>query len=184
VAALTGDLQQVPSAVSAIKVDGRRAYDRVRTGERVELTARPVQVSAFDVLEMRRVDGCVDVDVHVACSTGTYVRALARDLGAALGVGGHLTRLRRTRVGPFRLSEAGQLGETPPPVSSMTETVRRCFPCAEVDAEQAAYIRHGRALHLQLPAEGPVALLTGDGTFLALYEQRGDAAAAVAVFAD
>ncbi|CAA9341975.1 MAG: tRNA pseudouridine(55) synthase [uncultured Nocardioidaceae bacterium] len=183
VAGLTGDLQQVPSAVSAIKVDGRRAYERVRTGELVQLAARPVQVSVFDVLDIRRVDDCVDVDVRVACSTGTYVRALARDLGASLGVGGHLTRLRRTRVGPFRLSEAGELGDDAPTVLSMAETATRCFPCVELDEEQATYVTHGRALDLLLPTKGPVALLTVDGRFLALYEQRGKSAHAVAVFA-
>ena len=178
----TGELQQVPSAVSAIKVDGRRAYDRVRAGEQVRLAPRPVLVTAFDVLALRRVDSFVDLDVHVVCSTGTYVRALARDLGESLGVGGHLTRLRRTRVGPFELGEAVGL-EHAPPVLSLADTVRRCFPHIEVDDQQADHVAHGRALALRLPADGPVALLTGDGAFLALYEQRGDSARAVAVFA-
>ena len=182
VAALTGDLQQVPSAVSAIKVDGRRAYDRVRAGEQVRLAARPVRVTAFHVLELRRSGPFLDVDVQVTCSTGTYVRALARDLGESLGVSGHLTRLRRTRVGPFELGEAVGLDE-PPLVLSLPDTVRRCFPCLEVDEQQATYATHGRALDVRLPAEGPVALLS-DGTFLGLYEQRGDTARAVAVFAD
>ncbi|MBA2308866.1 MAG: tRNA pseudouridine(55) synthase TruB, partial [Pseudonocardiales bacterium] len=107
---LTGDIEQVPSAVSAIKVDGVRAYARVRAGEDVELAARPVSVTAFDLHELRRAPepdpGVTDLDVSVECSTGTYVRALARDLGAALGVGGHLVALRRTRVGPFGLDQA------------------------------------------------------------------------------
>ena len=108
VARLTGPIQQRPSSVSAIKVDGRRSYARVRAGEEVELAARPVTVHRFDVLDHRA--GCrggravLDLDVEVDVSSGTYVRALARDLGAALGVGGHLTALRRTRVGPFDLS--------------------------------------------------------------------------------
>ncbi len=106
---LTGDLQQVPSAVSAIKVDGRRAYDRVRSGESVELAARPVTVSRFDLLDVVRGGAVVDLRVHVECTTGTYVRALARDLGAALGVGGHLTALRRTRIGPFDVADAVDL---------------------------------------------------------------------------
>jgi tRNA pseudouridine55 synthase len=182
VAALTGDLQQVPSAVSAIKVDGRRSYERVRAGEDVRLAPRSVQVTTFDVRELRRVGPYLDLDVEVACSTGTYVRALARDLGESLGVGGHLTRLRRTRVGPFGLDEASALADAPP-VLSLTEAVRRCFPVLEVDEQQADHAAHGRALALRLPTEGPVALLTEDGTFLGLYEQRGGTARAVAVFA-
>ncbi len=105
-------ISQVPSAVSAIKIDGVRAYARVRDGEEVELPARTVTVSAFDVLDVApRPARLVDVDVTVVCSTGTYIRALARDLGAALGVGGHLTALRRTRVGPYDLAVARTLGE-------------------------------------------------------------------------
>lgn len=111
VVALTGEIDQVPSAVSAIKVDGRRAYDRVRAGEEVELAARPVTVRRFDVVGQRVDRAFLDLDVEVDCSSGTYVRALARDLGAALGVGGHLTALRRTRVGPFTLAQARTLDD-------------------------------------------------------------------------
>lgn len=104
---LTGELMQVPSSVSAIKVDGRRAYDRVRAGEQVVLAARPVTVERFDLVAPPRIGpGVIDLDVRVDCSTGTYVRSLARDLGRVLGVGGHLTRLRRTRVGPFAVESA------------------------------------------------------------------------------
>lgn len=184
VADLSGDLLQVPSAVSAIKVDGRRAYARVRSGEHVELAARPVHVGAFDVRELRLTEDFLDVDVHVVCSTGTYVRALARDLGAALGTGGHLTALRRTRVGPFTLADATPLGEQAPPVLSMDESARRFFPTLTLDAAKADDVRYGRALDVRLPAEGPVALLAPDGTFLALYERREDVARAVAVFAE
>lgn len=108
---LTGHIQQVPSAVSAIKVDGRRAYDRVRSGESVELKARSVTVSAFEILDVHKQGELVDVDVRVECTSGTYIRALARDLGAALHVGAHLTALRRTRIGPFRIQDAGGLDE-------------------------------------------------------------------------
>lgn len=113
VAALTGDIEQVPSSVSAIKVDGQRSYARVRGGEDVALAARPVRVDRFDVLDTRagEADGVpvLDVDVAVTVSSGTYVRALARDLGAALGTGGHLTALRRTRVGGYTLDDAASL---------------------------------------------------------------------------
>jgi tRNA pseudouridine55 synthase len=103
---LTGRIRQVPSSVSAIKVDGKRSYDRVRAGEEFELAAREVTVSAFEVLDVR----AGEADVRVECSSGTYIRALARDLGASLGVGAHLSALRRTRVGPFRVDDAGTLG--------------------------------------------------------------------------
>ncbi len=105
VAALRGDIDQIPSAVSAIKVDGKRAYQLAREGQTVELKPRPVRIDRFDVLPCVRRDRAefVDVDVGVDCSSGTYIRALARDVGAALGVGGHLTALRRTRVGRFGL---------------------------------------------------------------------------------
>ncbi len=106
IARLTGDIDQVPSTVSAIRVAGRRAYDLARAGEPVELASRRVRVAAFEVLEERRSGRLIDLDVRVEVSSGTYVRALARDLGAALGVGGHLTALRRTRVGPFPVAEA------------------------------------------------------------------------------
>lgn len=108
-AALTGTIDQVPSAVSAIKVDGVRSYARVRSGEEVDLPARRVQVRRFEVGQLRRSDGYTDVDIEVDCSSGTYIRALARDLGSVLGVGGHLTALRRTRVGGIDLSQARTL---------------------------------------------------------------------------
>jgi tRNA pseudouridine55 synthase len=105
---LTGAISQIPSSVSAIKVDGKRSYDRVREGEEFTLAARSVTVSTFEVLASRP----GELDVRVECSSGTYIRALARDLGAALGVGAHLTALRRTRIGPFSVSDAGQLGDS------------------------------------------------------------------------
>jgi len=108
-AAMTGEIQQVPTRISAIKVDGERAYALARAGQEVELAARPVTVSAFDVLDVHRVGSFLDLEVDVTCSSGTYIRALARDLGAGLGVGGHLTELRRTRVGPFGIEEAHTL---------------------------------------------------------------------------
>lgn len=186
VRALTGDLEQVPSAVSAVKVDGRRSYARVRGGEEVALAARPVHVSAFDVLAVRRDGGRVDVDVRVTCSSGTYVRALARDLGVAMGVGGHLTRLRRTRVGDFDLSQAGSLDELERDlhVVSLADVARRHFATHEASAEEAERVRNGRPLPgLRLEGEAPVAVMTAEGEFLALYEQRGPQARAAAVFA-
>jgi len=184
VAGLTGPIRQRPSAVSAIKVDGERAYKRVRAGEDVVLPAREVEVSRFDVLEVRRQDALVDVDVQVVCSTGTYVRALARDLGVALGVGGHLTSLRRTRVGPYDATRAHPLDAlaADPPVVPLATAARECFATYQVTPEQAEAVRHGRALNVDLDDAGQVALFTDTGDFLALYEQHGPLARAVAVF--
>jgi tRNA pseudouridine55 synthase len=183
VAALTGDLQQVPSAVSAVKIDGKRAYKRVREGEDVVLPARPVTVRVFDVLATRRDGSLVDVDVHVECSSGTYVRALARDLGSALGVGGHLTALRRTRVGPYALDAARSLHDLAEDlvVLPIAAAAREAFPARDVDAAEAVVVSHGGPL----PAtgtEGPVAVFGPDGTFLALLEDRGTTTKALAVF--
>jgi tRNA pseudouridine55 synthase len=187
IGALTGDLLQVPSSVSAIKVDGQRAYKRVRAGDEVALAARPVTVSAFDVLDVRRTADLVDVDVTVVCSSGTYVRALARDLGTGLGVGGHLTALRRTRVGPYGLDVAHTLqsledGDACAAVLPISDAVRAAFPVRDVDAAEAAVIAHGGPLTLSDRGPGPVAVIGPDGRFLALVEDRGGRAKPTAVF--
>ncbi len=180
-----GDLEQVPSTVSAIKVDGRRAYARVRAGEQVELAGRPVRIDSIEVGGVRHQPPYVDVDVRVVCSAGTYIRAIARDLGAALAVGGHLTALRRTRVGEFTLADACTLEtlEERYDAVSISEAARRSFPVYQLDGAQAAMVRNGRTLQgLTLDAGGAVALFDPAGAFLALYEQRGADARAVAVF--
>lgn len=186
VASLRGAIAQVPAAVSAIKVSGVRSYARVRSGEDVALAARPVTVSRLDVLARRAsaADGLdvIDLDVVVECSSGTYVRALARDLGAALGTGGHLTVLRRTRVGPFTLDEAQFLDADALSVLDLSKVARRCFPVLTVDAERATAIRHGRRLpEVTLPGE-PTALFDPGGDFLALYRRLGRDAVPEAVF--
>jgi tRNA pseudouridine55 synthase len=186
VADLTGDLDQVPSSVSAVKVEGRRSYARVRGGEEVRLEPRHVTVSRFDVVAIRRGDSVIDIDVAVVCSSGTYIRALARDLGAALGVGGHLTALRRTRVGGFDLSQAHVLDELEHGLILLPlgDVARRSFPSCTLSAEQAAGVRFGRVLPgLALPDAGPVAVFDSNGAFLALYHQRGPDARALSVFA-
>lgn len=186
--ALTGTISQVPSAVSAIKVDGKRSYARVRAGEAVELAAREVTVSRFDLLSAASADAdglaVLDLDVVVDCSSGTYIRALARDLGSALGCGGHLTRLRRTRVGRFDLSlvgldEAGLAGTEPGELLSLAEVARRAFPVVELTSAQASDVRYGRSLELAL-ADSPTAVLF-EGEFLALYRADGPIARPVAV---
>ena len=174
---LRGDIQQVPSTVSAIKVNGQRAYALARSGQAFELKARQVTVSRFDVLAERRNGPFLDLDVDVECSTGTYIRALARDLGDLLGVGGHLTALRRTRVGAYHLSMAQQLpdreagGQEAAELTMMTmaQAARLSFATIEVDADTAALIRHGRELQVAVP-ERPTGLIGPDGDLLALYE--------------
>jgi tRNA pseudouridine55 synthase len=146
---LTGDIQQVPAKVSAIKVDGQRAHALVRTGAEFDLAARPVTVSRFELLATRRDGGFVDLDVAVDCSSGTYIRSLARDLGAALGVGGHLTELRRTAVGPFTLDHARTLDdvrERPHVSLDIDEAVKISFPRRDIDDDEAESISQGRWL--------------------------------------
>lgn len=187
VAALTGEIQQVPSAVSAIKVDGKRAYARVRAGEDVELAARPVTVSRFEVLAVRperAEDGTAvtDVDVVVTCSSGTYVRALARDLGSALGVGGHLTALRRTRVGGYGLRVARTLEQLAESfeVLPLAEAARAILPARELSQAEARELSFGRPLAIDPASPGtrekPVAAFAPDGSLAALLaDERGKA---------
>jgi len=186
-AAFVGDILQVPSAVSAVKVQGQRAYRRVRDGETVDLPPRPVTVHELTVGSIRHVSDVVDVDIAVHCSSGTFVRAIARDLGAALGVGGHLTRLRRTAVGPVTLAEAQPLDDAEESgqlrIVGMAEAGRRFFPAVDVDGDVARAVSYGQHVHLDLPvSDAPVALLGPDGGLLALYADREGVAAAVAVF--
>ncbi|MFL0712487.1 MAG: tRNA pseudouridine(55) synthase TruB [Microcella pacifica] len=171
---LTGEIEQVPSAVSAIKVDGRRAYDRVRAGEEVELAARRVTVSAFEVLAVRRQADGIEVDARIDCSSGTYIRALARDLGAGLGVGGHLTALRRTRVGPFDTSRAVAVDDIAPEVLvSPAEVAAQLFPVLSVSADQARDLGHGKTLVLpDAPDAEPMAAVDARGRLIALVAVR------------
>jgi tRNA pseudouridine55 synthase len=178
---MTGDINQVPSAVSAIKVDGVRAYKRVRDGEQVELAPRLVHIERFDLLARRG----GDLDVHVECSTGTYVRALARDLGAALNVGAHLTALRRTRVGGFELADAHSLDELAADLTviPLADAAGATFPTIAVSAAEAARIGHGQRLVLDI-TDVPTAVLDPDRNLVALVERRTDGAAQpLAVFA-
>jgi tRNA pseudouridine55 synthase len=185
---LRGDILQVPAAVSAIKINGIRAYRRVRDGQSVELAERPVSIGRFDALDRKelQVDGvaCIDLNVLVECSSGTYVRALARDLGASLGVGGHLTTLRRTRVGTFTLDAAQTLDEAERQLSimPMDRAARASFATLTVTEAQAGYIRNGRKLAGVILPNHPTALLDPEGAFLALYRQEGPDAVAEAVF--
>jgi tRNA pseudouridine55 synthase len=188
-AAFVGQIEQIPSSVSAIKVDGRRAYARVRSGQEVALPARPVTVDQFDILSVAdaTVDGLdvCDAEVAVTCSTGTYVRALARDLGTALGSAGHLIALRRTRVGPFDLRDARTLDELAGhlEVRPLADVASQVFPRVDLDDSAAAGLVHGRPLpRTGLP--GIVAAFDPAGRLVALVEDRPDGTArSLAVFA-
>jgi tRNA pseudouridine55 synthase len=170
---LTGEISQVPSTFSAIKVDGRRAYDRARAGEAVELTARTVTVSEFEVLATRAEGTLLDLDVRVAVSSGTYVRALARDLGAALGVGGHLTALRRTRVGPFDLTEGvGPEGELADALIPPAEVAGRLFPTTKLVAAAALALGQGKRIDVDMHDAPIVAAIAPDGDLIGLISVR------------
>jgi tRNA pseudouridine55 synthase len=183
-ARLTGDVMQVPSAVSAIKVDGQRAYAKARAGEAVELAPRPVTVSRFEVAG-RRGD---DVDVAVTCSTGTYVRALARDLGASLGVGAHLTALRRTRIGGFGIGDARTLEELASrfEVMPLAAALRAAFPVRMLSDDEVFRVARGQPIEsaemAEMPA-GPVAAMAPDGSAVALLERRDGRVRSLVVFA-
>jgi len=187
VAQLTGRIEQVPSAVSAIKVDGKRAYARVRGGEDVQLDSRAVTVSAFDVLEIVRSDaGAVDVSVRIECSSGTYVRALARDLGAHLGVGGHLTALRRTRVGPYRVTDAAALDglDVAARLMSPAAAASALLGRVQLTAQQAVDLGHGKLIAATDDvADGhPVAAIAPDGRLIGLAEYRNGTGRAIVNF--
>lgn len=179
-APLRGEIQQTPSTVSAIKVDGKRAYALAREGKEVTLKARTVTVSRLDVLDLRVDGACLEVDIDVECSSGTYIRAIARDLGEALGVGGHLTMLRRTRIGGYDIADAVTLDDAAPELMSMAEAARRSFPVVELTPEQCVEVRFGRPLPIQV-GDGVTGLVSPGGQLLALYTRKGRGAAPVTV---
>ena len=169
IAALTGEIAQVPSTYSAIKVDGRRSYDRARSGEEVALAPRTVTVSRFELLEERRDAPFLDLDVVVECSSGTYIRALARDLGAALGVGGHLTALRRTDVGPFSVEDAVPADEiAPEAVRDAAGVAEQLFPAVRLTGEQVAELTQGKKVRVEAADAGVVAALAASGRLVGL----------------
>ncbi|WP_315899776.1 MULTISPECIES: tRNA pseudouridine(55) synthase TruB [Arthrobacter] len=193
IAALSGPITQVPSSVSAIKVNGERAYARVRAGEEVKLAARPVTIHSFDVHEIRRGHHesgpeYIDVDVTVECSSGTYIRALARDLGAGLHVGGHLTALRRTSVGPYSLEQARTLEQLAEnlQILDIADAARALMPVRELSAEEATELSFGRRIPASVDglhtAQKPAAAFAPDGTLVALLADAGKHAKPVLVF--
>jgi tRNA pseudouridine55 synthase len=176
---LTGTIEQVPSSVSAIKVDGKRAYDLVRAGEEVVLKSRRVTVSRFEIVgEPLVVEKYLDINVEVDCSSGTYIRALARDLGEALGVGGHLTALRRTRIGSFEVSNAREITQEPTLVTNL-EVLKTLMPEVAISQQQEIDLRHGKRLALEISG---TTCATANGRLVAVIEPVGSEAKSSVVF--
>jgi tRNA pseudouridine55 synthase len=188
VAELTGEIQQVPPAVSAIKVDGQRAYKLTRAGAAPELKPRPVTVYEFTVTDVRPAGDLLDVDATVRCSSGTYIRALARDLGRELGTGGHLTALRRTRVGGYGLDAARTLDQLAErfEVMPLAEAAAAAFPRRDLSADEARRLAHGGRLPAGPPGTGtasPTAAFAPDGSLVALLTEQDGQARPLVVFA-
>jgi tRNA pseudouridine55 synthase len=192
VAGLVGEIQQVPPAVSAIKVGGQRAYKLTRAGAAPELAARPVTVYEFAVTAIRRDGDLLDVDATVRCSSGTYIRALARDLGAALGTGGHLTRLRRTRVGAYGVEHARTLEQLADrfEVLPLAQAASAAFPRRNLSEDEARRLANGGRLaaaastpQASIGPPGPTAAYAPDGTLIALVTEESGQARPIVVFA-
>ncbi len=182
---MVGEIRQRPTNVSAIKVDGKRAYDRARSGEEFELPARKVTISQLDILDIRHKDATTLVDIAVTCSAGTYIRAIARDLGAELKVGGHLNVLRRTRVAGFALDQAigiDQLKGGNVKTLDLADVARATFPVRELALDEVNELSFGRPLS---PNQGDeiCAALSPDNRLIALLKNASDKAKPVAVFA-
>lgn len=183
IAKLTGVIMQTPSSVSAIKVAGKRAYDMVRAGEQVELKAREVTIHSFEVLATTKQNGFLDLNVRVECSSGTYIRALARDLGAALGVGGHITALRRTKVGLFDVAQANsidELGELR--ITELAAAAKLLFPVVELQDSEVTDLIHGKRIAGRADLSGLSAGLSSSGKLIAVLESVKSDLKSVVVF--
>lgn len=187
---LRGDIQQIPSSVSAIKVDGERAYAKVRSGDEVKLAARPVKIAKFEILSEPKLvedegNTFLDIDVVVDCSSGTYIRALARDLGADLGVGGHLTSLRRTRIGSYSVDQAQSLGDLTPETISVldiSEAAKQQFPIRNLSEQDVTDLRHGKRLKAQGEGAEPFAGVDASGKLIAMLTVSGKDVKSLVVF--
>ena len=191
VAKLTGEVMQVPSSVSAIKIDGQRAYAKVRGGEAVELASRPVTVERFELLAQPRWvevagNSFLEIDVVVDCSSGTYIRALARDLGAALGVGGHLSALRRTRVGGYRVSDAYRFDQDFSATAIMpnAQAAREIFPEIQLSAAEKQDLVHGKRIANRTCSTESIAAFDSNDRLVAILEPVGANLKSAVVFAE
>ena len=190
--ALRGPIEQVPSSVSAIKVDGERAYAKVRSGDEVKLKARPITIHRFEITGEPRLvtegeNTFFDFDAVIDCSSGTYIRALARDLGSALGVGGHLTALRRTKIGSYLIEQAQDLeglSEEKLSVLPIEEAATQQFSVRELSDQEVIDLRHGKRLKVVAETEiAPTAAIAADGSLVAMLTKSGNAAKSLVVFA-
>ena len=198
IAPLSGDIMQVPSTVSAIKIDGERAYAKVRGGDEVKLAARPVTISRFEVLsEIRREtvgdQHFIDLDVIIDCSSGTYIRALARDLGAALAIGGHLTALRRTRVGAYQVTDSEELADLKKgevKLFPIADAAREAFDVRELSVDEVVDLRHGKRIEVGVIAENAtakdrvIAAFAPTGELIAMLTKAGSTLKSLVVFAE
>jgi tRNA pseudouridine55 synthase len=183
IAKLTGVIMQTPSSVSAIKVAGKRAYDLVRAGEEVKLKAREVNIYSFEMLSVTRVSGFMDVQVRVECSSGTYIRALARDLGNLLGVGGHITALRRTRVGHFDVTQANSIEELSElRLTDLATAAKQLFPVIELTESEVTDLIHGKRITAKSEVTGLAAGLSMSGKLVAVLESVKTDLKSVVVF--
>jgi tRNA pseudouridine55 synthase len=182
---MVGEIQQRPSSVSAVKVDGERAYDRVRAGEVFELAARTITISKLDILEIRHLGVRIEIDIDVTCSAGTFIRAIARDLGSDLQVGGHLSALRRTRVAGFPISQAISFEDlkaqsfTP---LELADVARATFQVRELALDEVLELSFGRPLSVNA-TEAIYAALSPDDRLIALLKNESGKAKPIAVFA-
>ncbi|CAB4677454.1 unannotated protein [freshwater metagenome] len=184
-ATMIGTIAQRPSSVSAVKIDGERAYDRVRAGEKVELPSRQVSITQLDITRIDRVNNQIHIDIEVTCSAGTYIRAIARDCGDALGVGGHLSALRRTRVGAFDLAQSislSQLKEGEFTPLALVDLAAQTFPVRNLALDEVAELSFGRALTTN-PSDEIFAAISGDNRLIALLTNRDERAKPITVFA-
>lgn len=176
-AKFVGKIKQKPSSVSAIKIDGKAAHQRVREGEVVDLPARDVEIFELAVTNIRHAPDCVEVDVNVTCSAGTYIRAIARDLGNALKVGGHLTKLHRSLVSPFDISECAPIAEAQ--LTDTAKSIGKLFPIRKLDLAEIKEISFGRAIS-QSPNQGISVAIDNQDRFYALLENKQQGGAIVA----
>ena len=184
-ASMHGVISQRPSSVSAVKVDGKRAHERVRAGEVFELASREVTISQLDVLEIRRSNDAIEVDIEVTCSAGTFIRAIARDLGATLKIGGHLTSLRRTRVASFGEDVANSFEKFKSgdfKTLGLVDVAKSIFKVRDLTSDEAAELSFGRKISASATA-GIYAAISATHELIALLENRDDGAKPIAVFA-
>ena len=182
---MRGTILQRPSSVSAVKIDGERAYNRVRSGEDVVLPAREVTISTLEILQIRRMGSAIEVDIHVTCSAGTFIRAIARDCGAALGVGGHLNSLRRTRIAGFGLKRAvtlDQLKSKDFETLDIADVARSTFAVREIALDEKIELSFGRALAAN-PDNNIYAGIDSSNQLIALLQNVDGKAKPIAVFA-